>query len=383
VKYFYKLGHQGQLGVSEYQALTGEQVLESNHDWFLADSKVNVNATGSLVFGGTILGQIDLSSFDPSSRLTNDQILALYKQIEKFVKPANTENELKKVGVTMPGFFDKRFLNYLKDAGCKKVNLLAPGVIPTIGNLKNTKVWLAIFIFQKSLVVGKIETYFNQEFWGDLDMDLPEKDMKRGIINLKLARTLMNLTNKRIVWDPFCGLGRNLVAGLDLKDEFVASDIDPACLPGANKNLEFAQQYFNKFGFNELARRGSIFSLDATRLDRIKDQDFANLAIVTEGFLGYNFTRKPTRQNILEQFEEVKQMWKKVLQASNYLGIKEVVFCLPFYNFESQTLLPTFLESLINGTNYQYQKLFGDQKYLCYARKDAFVGHFILKVSLT
>ena len=434
-KYFYKLGFNPAFGQSEFNFLSTQKTSETDFKWLFSNELIDVNQTGSLVFAGEIFIRF------PKSEL-KENFSNVFQDISRFLTSVNSENnEYKKVGFSLSGNIfqknaDKKFLEVLKSSGSKKVNLLPTGLLPNFGNFKNTNKWLILVETDTELFFGRVVNFANQEFWSNLDLDLPKRDMKRGIMNLKLARSLMNFSSSKNVWDPFCGQGRTILSGLDFKENLWASDIDSKCLLECDKNLEFARGYFerrrlgnkneklepvaaitlspfvnnnnsaqtavspltnenNELGSTQIVQNpqqqtiapilsqyhSPAFELDAQNLD-LAGLHFKNLAIVTEGFLGYNFTNSADTAKMSLEWGKLEILWKAILAKASSLEIPEIVFCLPFYQMGAKKFLPEFYQSLTSGTKYQFHKLDQKEDYLLYSRTQSFVGHFVLKVVL-
>lgn len=84
----------------------------------------------------------------------------------------------------------------------------------------------------------EVQTFADQEYWANLDQNLTG-EMSRGLMNLKLARTLLNLSDKTTVWDPFCGSGRTMAAGLK---NFIMSDLESQCAKEVLTNFNFLEK---------------------------------------------------------------------------------------------------------------------------------------------
>ncbi len=349
-KYFYKLGHQAEISIAELAFLKTGINYEVCDDFVITDQYLDVNQTGSLVFAGEFLGGVRDST----------EIKNLISDLPK------------KVGIIdLCGF--KNVINELKLLGAKKVNLL--NNLPTFGNFNHTDFWLIIFKFNKEIYFGKILSFFDQDFWANLDTDLPIKDMSRGLINLKLARTLGNLTTNENIYDPFCGFGRNLISNFDKKINFYGSDIKE----DAKENLLFAERYFKQIKNYKLA------TLDAVNLDKFPYQvDWKKTSIVTEGSLGKNFINIPNNHDRQIEWQKIAKTWQKVLLKAKNLEIPEIVLCLPFYKIAKDQYLPEFYTDLLNNSEldnfYQFTKWSNNKNYLLYSRPNTIVGHFIVRI---
>ncbi len=422
-KYFYKLGHIPSLGVWEFFELQGQAEVSNTRDqifdlqkkpqsarqenplsgsglhfdkdfdsklntkkvgfetkeaefndhFLLSDRYLDVNKTGSLVFSG-----INICSY-PISRESGNKD---FWQTKLDFDLAKTFSEVpKKLGVaTTKDFKIKEIVDLFKKLGVKKVNALKPGKFPNFGNFRNTPNWVIFYKLKGQVYFAKILDYYNQGFWSELDLNLPKNDMRRGIINLKLARSLNNLTNKKIIWDPFCGVGRNAISSLDRKDRFLLSDIDLEGIKDAKINLDLAREkYFQNSVSIDFETKDATKVEQFNFLTRVNPQD---LAIVTEGTLGTNFGSFPGFQTINLEWAKVFSLWKKIITKAEKIGISEIIFCLPFYQYQNKKIMPEKSQtmSLIAGTNYCFVS-FGSRLGVAYIRESSITGHYILKLT--
>ncbi len=404
-KYFYLLGHESQLSIAEYEFLTQDKLYEVRGKWLLSNSLLDTKLTGSLVFGGETVAMGNL----PLHRE------GLFEELKTYLLAH--PGEFKKVGLLLPKDLGQMGLQVAKDCGSRKINILTDKELPNYGHFKQTKNWVIYFRFGYSWYLGRVTSVVNQEFWAELDRGLPKGEMSRGLINLKLGRTLLNLSHAQTIWDPFCGAGRLVMAGLDLKQGCLASDIAPQCVDETKENYKFSLNFWKKEDYrlqniqNGVPNTENIESKkDTVKIEarsftvlyevRVHDAteklppdfwsktglDSKNVTMVTEGYLGTNFKQQPTISQIKEEFTKLEKLWQKVLQQSQEAEISELVFCLPFYKLtegiqaKPKLMLPDFLERLIEGTEYKFYDFQG-QNYLLYSRERSWVGHLIIKLS--
>ena len=383
MKYFYRLGHIPELGKIEYKSVSESEIENSTTKWIITDNSVNTHKTGSLVFGGVV------------HHIWNQKTLNLkdfQKTLSNIIK--ESDGKYKKVGFAVLPKLRNNLLQQIKKAGAKKINIISRSE-PNFGNWKGLKHWFITFSIDDKIYLGEITSFSNQEFWAKLDTKLPHLDMKRGVINLKLARSLNNLTKNKNVYDPFCGQGRLLISAMDIKTNYIASDIDEEVLPELQKNYEKAVQVWtNKWQYIEknddikLATINSIEAIGAQQIDTLKNDNLKDFSIVTEGYLGKTFGKNPKLKEITEQWEKIKNIWINTIRKSEEVGIKEIVFCLPYYpsyrppgSNKVEPLIPDFIQDLNEGTDYQYEKLGDETEYILYTRKDSRTGHLILKLT--
>jgi len=370
--YFYRLGHSPDFGVAEYEILTGDKPTKRSPSYILAGKELNVNITGSLVFGGIVHHSW---ASKPSLDDVKETLRTLWPTII---------GDTKKVGLSLFGIKStvKEMIQLAKDLGGKKVNVIFES--PAFGHWKQTKNWLMLLEIAGGWHLGLVQSFCNQEFWSKLDSSFPAGDMARGLINLKLARTLVNFSTTSKVIDPFAGAGRLLVAGMDRKSEMAATDIDADCYMETRLNWDYGDYFFGRNyhflnnGEYKPAKMAFNQTLDATALETLTELDGPNTSLVTEGYLGTNFRQKPKLEEIQKEFQVLQAIWNKVLTAAAKIKLAEIVFCLPAYS-NQQLILPDFLDDMVNRSDYKFE-LLANQKHLIYARKDSLVSHLVIKL---
>jgi hypothetical protein len=525
--YIYKLGHCCDFGVAEFEFLTKKPALWYNENWLISTYFCDTMECGSIIFGGEIVEMENLTEKEKKSceqkinwqsqkkehepqkynpnfqknspsfaqNIQNQLAISAQEfclQLEKYLIQTAPKKLL--ISVLSKSFESQKIFQIGKKSKINKLNLLDK--LPNIGHFKASKNQLIILnnplhhlfvkvqnesvnpIFlpesfkNKPFLLLKIQTVADQEYWSNLDQKLTG-DMSRGLMNLKLARTLCNLTTKNTIWDPFCGSGRTMTSGWKLGKNFIMSDLEKSCEGEVLANLELLQKmdkFQNKLeniqkvnqdyredgksteevdenktesklqnglknpkleseNLTDLekvktnsSKLVSNFTMDASNLSKIItlpefqnhdwQENVQNLAIITEGWLGKNFTKMPNNQEMKEQFEKLEKIWQKVLWESARLKIGEIIFCLPYFiqdktqnltqnsnqtrNYNSnlpkstddfsktqtkpkQIILPPFINSILGNSSYQVAPLVG-QNHLLYSRPNSFVGHLVMKL---
>jgi hypothetical protein len=360
--YLYRLGHCPDLSVAEFDAITKTTSTNYNQNWLLTDQLINVNKTGSMVYGGEIV-------FEAEDNAPMPEIMS---GLEKYL----SINPIKKLGLNIPGVEQKYLLSTAKKH-CNKITI--SGTQPNFGHWKLTNNWIILVHYKTKLYLVKLDSYSDQEFWKNLDSTMPRINMSRGIINLKLGRTLCNLTDNTNIWDNFAGLGRIMIAGADLKDKFWASDIDQKAIEDLNKNWEFSNKYWarSKYDKEVTAKIGILekaFMHDASNPFPTEE----SIAIVTEGSLGKNFKVNPTLIEARNESNEIEYIWSDLLEnCSKDKNITEIVGCLPFYpriDFVSQ------YKKIFENKNWKLSQLTSRHQTIRYQREKSNVGHLVFKL---
>jgi hypothetical protein len=365
MKYFYLLGHCPDLSEAEYLSVAGGVEgfdYERLGDFLISDTLIDVNLTGSLVMCGEIIS----TSQKPSE---------LIESVEEYL----SQNKIREIGLNINQIPKNQLYEVAKNY-CKRVNII--NVLPNFGHWKSTNNWLITIFANKTLYLIRLKSYSDQGFWNTLDSSIPCLDMSRGIINLKLGRSLLNLSKSQNIWDPFVGQGRIPIAGIDLKQKFISSDMDETVMKDLEKNYKFAnhfwtRQRFNKIVTEKVANIETPFVCDVTTFDNSENLNLADFSIVTEGFLGKNFKSQPEERDVMMQSKFVSEMWVKFFENIKDSPIKEVVGCLPFY---PQFDIPNY-DFLSKLDGFDQVELLPNQKFIEYSRDRTFVGHLIFKVN--
>jgi hypothetical protein len=359
--YIYKLGHCPVLSQVEF-ALLSQSDYEADNLWLHSSYDINVNKTGSIVFGAEVISV--MNEFDEGEVLTK-------------IGNHLSNNPSKKIGLFLPRISTKAIFSTVKKY-CSKINISQS--IPNFGHWKQTNNWLILIPFKNRIVLAKLNSYSDQEFWTNLDGTLPEADMRRGIINLKLARSLLNLTNQKNIWDSFAGLGRVPISGFDLKDNFWFSDLDERVITSLKKNIDTANSFWknntlDKKPNTEIAKTIQVWTQNASKLPTIEiDQ---KISIVTEGTLGQNFDRPPTYDQAEEQAYKVNIIWQELINNYKDSNIDEIVGCLPFY--PKINFIPHY--DFLDSKDWELIPLHHRHHTILYSRSNSLVGHLIFKIT--
>lgn len=372
-EYFYHLGHQSGLSEYELQALysqTHNTAWEGINDrvWAVG-SPIDTPKWGSIVFDGEVI----------SSSLNFD---ILESDAHAYLKE-NPEG-LKKIGIWFESKKESHnLISQIKKYGYKNVNVLPGFKNIQYGHWKSCKHWFIIFRLKDTFYFGKIKNMADQQTWTIIDESL-DGDMKRGLMNLKLCRTLLNLAHNNIIWDPFCGHGRIATAGLDLDKQFISSDLDRSCLQDVQRNFDEASFHWKKrHPINSTLLE--VWQQDAQDHEKLSEMlSSLNLvgnqvSIVTEGYLGVNPGRYLTQEEMTNQWTHIKRIWINALMNYAKVNIPEIIFCIPSYATRNSSafLKAQWLEQVVKESKYTLIKR------LHYSRRDSYVGHEIIILALS
>jgi hypothetical protein len=331
-KFAYKTGHNQELSLNEFLILSKDNDYAINDSYIFSNTEINISDTGSLIFKALIHEG--------------------YPKMPKKIGFVTTASK-------------KSILDKLKALGAKKI--LLSEKLPNIGQFKYVKNW---FVDYGDFLLELVE-FFNQELWSKLDMGLPSKDMKRGIINLKLARSMNNFSSLKNIHDPFAGLGRNAFASYDKDLNFVLSDIDQLCEKEINLNADYVEN-----NLDVKAQIKKIYTIDALKIEN--EFDGEEFAIVTEGYL----TESANAQLYINQAErrvyEIKDFWLPILQRWAMIeSLKEVILTLPVFLIGNEEIIWDIKKDLKKTFLHQP---FKNQDYIVYKRKNSRIGHMIVKL---
>ena len=205
------------------------------------------------------------------------------------------------------------------------------------------------------------------------------RDAKMGMLPPKLAQILINIADPKegeTIIDPFCGSGTINSEAAIMGYKTVGSDLVEKNIKGSIENFAFLSE---KFRYDNAG--GEFFKSNAIEFPWEK---YPNAIMATEGWLGHNFTNRPTKEEILRNSYLVIDMWNDVFQNMKGNGPRKIALCLPAWLYEKQYV--SFHEKIfakISKTGYTPLALFGDKKTFLYAREGAFVAREICVLEKT
>ncbi|MBI5613605.1 methyltransferase domain-containing protein [Candidatus Gottesmanbacteria bacterium] len=148
---------------------------------------------------------------------------------------------------------------------------------------KEHAIELTIVKSSKGYLVSK--TIFIQEYeaWNRREYGRPYSDAKRGMLPIKIARMVANVArrpDRKLLLDPFCGMGSILGEALVSGWNVIGSDISEEVLVRSKKNIEWLASEENLS-----AGRFKFFLSDATHISKHLKPNSVD-AIVTEPYMG-------------------------------------------------------------------------------------------------
>ena len=216
-------------------------------------------------------------------------------------------------------------------------------------------------------VLGITEAVQDVHNWSHRDMDKPYRDMRRGMLPPKLARSLVNLAigakspTDLTILDPFCGTGTVLMEAMLLGAHVIGTDLAPDSIHGAGNNLAWMQKEYS------LTDAYSLAVQDVTQLTTVQTNNQKVDAIVTEPFLGKPNTEPADIDNMLKGLEKLYlgsfKQWLQILKPG---GV--VVIAFPFVQHKDRVKTVQTLIDRLESLGYTREK----GPYL-YTRPNAFV----------
>lgn len=224
-----------------------------------------------------------------------------------------------------------------------------------------------------SFLLGRTRAMQNLRNYTLRDRKKSFRDAEMGMLPPKLAQQLINLSNpgNKVVIDPFCGSGTVCAEAAISGWKTVGSDMMSERVKGAKENFKFLAE---KFRYDEGS--GKFLTRDATQFEWAK---FPNSVVATEGFLGENFTKQPSRSEAEKQVIEVLKMWDSFWQNAKDGGPRRVACCVPLWHLLSGDLdiLKKFLASAAK-VGYTPLALFDKKTSVVYERPGAYVARQIV-----
>jgi len=129
------------------------------------------------------------------------------------------------------------------------------------------------------IVIAKTVWIYDAADWVARDRNKPYRDIKRGMLPPKVARIMVNLATQGkpglTLADPFCGTGTILAEAMMVGCHVLGSDINPAAISGAEKNLSWLCSFYRL-----PSTIYHLYQADATHFQEFTD------AIATEPYMG-------------------------------------------------------------------------------------------------
>jgi tRNA G10 N-methylase Trm11 len=186
--------------------------------------------------------------------------------------------------------------------------------------------------------IGVLVATTNPVEWSVRDYEKPAGDKYSGMLPPKLARIMINLAlekNSRheiLVIDPFCGSGNILMESLMLGYNTFGADVSEKAVGDSQDNTSWLLERRGERGEEKL----NIIQADATKFDfgqylsAISSLSAANLAVVTEPYLGEPKKFMPTLSAARGEYAKVKDLYISFFANMADLKPYKPVFCVVF-----------------------------------------------------
>lgn len=186
--------------------------------------------------------------------------------------------------------------------------------------------------------IAKTEAVQPFEEFSARDFGRPGRDDLSGMLPPKLAMILINLAQIHLdstLLDPFCGSGTILSEALLLGyNNLVGSDISEKAIADSKKNIEWVAQKFQisndkfqiKYQISNVENLNTIIS--ANSID----------AIITEPYLGKPLRGQETKQELISQAKQLKDLYLQAFQQF-YQILKpkgKIVFIVPRFKYAGE-----------------------------------------------
>ena len=185
-----------------------------------------------------------------------------------------------------------------------------------------------------NIYVGRTEKVQDYSSYAYRDIKRPALDKKAGILPVKLARTLINLSGigaEERLLDPFCGSGTILMeAVLSGIKNITGSDISEYAINSSRQNLDWL---FKSYSLDKKSFQITLRTSDVRLLDKQLKGDVFD-ALVTEPFLGPPLLKRPADAVIKKSVNIVTSLYHDSFSVFRKLLKKEgrLVIVFPVYH---------------------------------------------------
>lgn len=209
----------------------------------------------------------------------------------------------------------KQFHAEIKDKFCEKKiksrfiigdkGIIAP-VILKKQNLKE----IIVVKLKRDYILAKTIFIHDFEDWSKRDFARPIADPKRGMLPPKIARIMLNLAlqdkqdlkEEFCFLDPFCGVGTVLAEGMMLNCKVIGSDISSKSVNFTKKNILWLMEEY------QLKSAQDFYVSDAQEISIYIPKNSLD-AVVTEPYMGPNFTSKQDKTVILALINKLDKLY--------------------------------------------------------------------------
>ncbi|MBI3385510.1 hypothetical protein HY031_00310 [Candidatus Gottesmanbacteria bacterium] len=211
------------------------------------------------------------------------------------------------------------------------------GVLSSVVVEKQQVVELDIVTYAKGFLVGRTTCVQAFEKWNKRDYQRPFADPHAGMLPPKVARMVVNIAqggreaDKRILLDPFCGMGTILAEAMLSGWQTIGLDQSKEAVSHAQANLDWLMREYPATA----SVPPKLFVSDATHVSGVIGQGRVD-AIVTEPFMGKQTGNPVSPKNILKGLEKLYigclKDWHTFLKPN-----AKVIMAIPQYHVGGKT----------------------------------------------
>ena len=240
---------------------------------------------------------------------------------------AMSQKELKTLGLETKKLLKQQGAS-VRLVESKSENLSSVDVVKN--KLLDKGVELCLLFLDAGVLIGKTQAVQPFEDYSHRDYDRPARDMKRGMIPPKLARSMVNMSGAQVedlILDPFCGIGTILQEALLMGYRMIGTDIDEQAIRDTRKNIEWLGSQYKQ----ELPEP-KIDAMDVRTLDKTLTKNSVD-AIVTEFDLGPSMQGDESRAKVESIERSLSEFYMDALDMMRFVlkDNKRAVVAWPYF----------------------------------------------------
>jgi tRNA G10 N-methylase Trm11 len=368
-KYLFQLGHQPHISTAEIQAVFSKQKINfkilSNKDNFLViETKKDLNINELIhILGGTIkIGEHALNT----------------PHLEEFAEYIEQIQSTGKINFSISGKNAKKKALQIKKllkSLDRSVRYIEPKNTATILHNKLVEKHGDFTVINNDFFITKAIQPF--EDFGERDYNRPGFDNKSGMLPPKLARIMINLSQKdsqNILLDPFCGSGTVLTEAITLGfTKMIGSDISTQAIDDTKRNIEWVLNQYHIPPIDYKIIKNDVQNI-GENIEKKVD------VIISEPYMGKPLRGKETAKELNDQIKELRRLYVNAFKVF-YKILKQngsIIFIIPKFRHENKWLDIKCLNE-IKKLGFKIEPLSEKSKSLLYWREKQYVGREIWK----
>lgn len=279
------------------------------------DTKNLINCLGGLVKIGELVGEMnDASPEKIAGYISHSKDESLTLGLSSYFNPKVQVNNLL-----------KNLKNILKPS-VKSFRYVLPRDNTVLSSIvvKKQKISEYLLIYKQltdSYLLARILEVQDAEDWSHRDYQRPYASPKSGMLPPKVARMMVNIAGcysqdqsegRKILWDPFCGMGTILAEALITGWDVIGSDADKKVIFQAESNLRWLITSYPK-----IQKSFHLNTADATHPAALLKNQLVD-AVVTEPFMGSPY------EYINQKLTQKNKPVTKTMIANNIKGLEKL-----------------------------------------------------------